>query len=72
MQFTTLATLFSLAAFAAATPPSPLPTGCVNGRYYCGSHNGSHAIYVCNASYLVLTATCVRNCEYINGIPYCT
>ncbi|KAL1838185.1 hypothetical protein VTJ49DRAFT_2966 [Mycothermus thermophilus] len=41
------------------------------GRYYCGGNNGSHAIYICNGGYMVLTATCEGKCEYINDLPYC-
>jgi hypothetical protein len=84
MQFPTLAAILSLAAFGVAQgcTHGKDPLFIVNrigsltrhtGDYNCGFHNSTEqaAIFICNNGQKHLAAICARNCEVINGLPYC-
>ncbi|KAL1842268.1 hypothetical protein VTJ49DRAFT_5653 [Mycothermus thermophilus] len=67
MQFTALATLFSLAAFVAAAP-APEPR-CDPGRYFCWSDN---EIIICkDGKNIEVVAKCPNKCQWIGEYPYC-
>ncbi|KAL2115125.1 hypothetical protein VTJ04DRAFT_10788 [Mycothermus thermophilus] len=75
---TSFASLLSLASLGVAQlifdVPQPLPPTCDQaGKFWCGTHNGGHAIFACNirGNWELATTCGGRRCGYVNRVPYC-